>query len=75
MKRNKKCGPGCNCIHCGNLCVTAEDVDELEIEELTQESQVMDDGHINDSDDDLIEQDEITHFVFGEESDSDCDAQ
>lgn len=40
----------------------------------------MDDGHIYDSDDDLIieqdeELDEITLFVFGEESDSDCDAQ
>lgn len=46
MKQNKKCGPGCNCIPV-QIFVTAhrhgEDVHELEIEELAQESQVMHD--------------------------------
>lgn len=40
---------------------------------------VMKDGFIDDSDNDLMieqdkEHDKIMHFVFGEDSDSDCDA-
>ena len=84
MKENKKCGPGCNCVNCRNLYVThhpdqdVDDIHELELEELVQEAQSLEDEFINDSDDDLMieedeELDEIMHFVFGEDFDSDCD--
>ena len=71
----------CNCVNCRNLYVThhqdqdVDDIHELELEELVQEAQSLEDEFINDSDDDLMieEVDEIMHFVFGEDFDSDCD--
>ena len=51
---------------------------DIKVEELVQESQLVEDEFVNESDDDLrIEEDEeideIMHFVFGEEIDSDCE--
>ena len=54
------------------------DICDIEVEELVQESRLVEDEFVNESDDDLrIEEDEeideIMHFVFGEEIDSDCE--
>lgn len=81
MKQNRKCGPGCNCINCRNLNAThlqELDICDIEVDELIQESRLVEDEFVNESDDDLrIEEDEeideIMDFVFGEEIDSDCE--
>ena len=81
MKQNRKCGPGCSCINCRNLYVThlqELDICDIEVDELIQESRLVEDEFVNESDDDLrIEEDgeidEIMEFVFGEEIDSDCE--
>ena len=75
MKQNRKCGPGCKCINCRNLYATQElDICDIEVDELVQESRLVEDEFVNESDDDLrIEEDEeideIMHFVLGEKID------
>ena len=54
------------------------DIYDIKVEELVQESRLVEDEFVSESDDDLrIEEDEeideIMHFVFGEEIDSDCE--
>ena len=77
MKQNRKCGPGCNCINCRNLYAThlqELDICDIEVEELVQESRLVEDEFVDDlwiEEDEEI--DEIMHFAFGEEIDSDCE--
>ena len=56
MKQNRKCGPGCKCINCRNLHEL--DICDIEVDELVQESRLVEDEFVHESDDNLrIEED------------------
>lgn len=79
-KENNRCGPGCNCLNCSNTMTAHHEgaVEELEIEEVIENRNFSESELTDDSEDDLVPEihqdkkiDEIMHFVFGVDYDSD----
>ncbi len=83
QRKDRICGPSCQCINCMNTPTTPPTtqayVSELETLDLLTEEQDQEEAeYVNDSDDDDLddlraerEMEEIMCFVFGEDSDED----
>lgn len=84
-KKERICGPSCQCVNCSNIptleaCTTQKDISELEtidlLEEQDQEEEEEEEEYVTDSEDDELddlrcdrETDEIMRLVFGDDSD------
>ena len=77
-KEGVTCGPGCHCLNCRittdtHLEATSADAAELEVQELLDEC--LEDQYVDDSEDELIQEDDeadqIMNLVFGNDGDTD----